>query len=58
MLLGIDNDFDTSMASVSLFLSQAMPLYLGKTATDKVLPGVLLGWSNLEAPAESEAWGS
>lgn len=42
MLLGIDNDCDISMASTSLLLSQATPLFLGKTEPNKVLLGILL----------------
>lgn len=41
MLLGIHNDHDSSMTSMSLLLSQAMPLFLSKTETNKVLLGIL-----------------
>lgn len=56
MLLCIDNGLDRFMASLSLILSQAMPLYLNKTESNKYFQEFCLGGPDLEIPTGSEAW--
>lgn len=57
MLLCIDNGLDRSMASLSLRLSQAKPLYLIKTdSSDKYFQKSCLDGPDLEIPTGSEAW--
>lgn len=56
MLLVIDNGLDRSVASLSLLLSQAMPLYLDKTESNKYFQEFSLGGSDLKIPTGSEAW--
>lgn len=44
------------MASLSLLLSQAMPLYLNKTEFKKYFQEFSWGGPDLEIPTGSEAW--